>query len=352
MDAVDVAVILNAASWLEKGHRVSLVTVVSTWGSAPRPVGSMLAIREDGRLVGSVSGGCIEDDLLDRLRREGMHSTLPQVVTYGISADEAHRFGLPCGGTLRLIIEYLSENSRLREVLTAIRKGKVIVRALDVESGQVSISEILHLSECKFDGRRLYTVLGPQYRMLLIGAGDLSRYVAQISIGLGYNVTICDPREEYGVDWNEPNVRVVRTMPDDTVLDMRPDARTAVIALTHDPKLDDLALMEALKTPAFYVGVIGSRRNVAARRERLMMFDVTEDELGRLRGPVGLFIGSRTPAEIAISILAEVTACKNSVSVVRAIDVEAGKHSCERRANTDSGTSSLIQPPVEHEAMR
>ncbi|CAB3804638.1 XdhC family protein [Paraburkholderia fynbosensis] len=327
MDSMDREVLSNALRWLESGNRVLLVTVVSTWGSSPRPEGSMLAIRGDGRAAGSVSGGCIEDDLIERVRREGIPQGRPQLLSYGISADEAHRFGLPCGGTVRLVLEPLLTADVIAGFVDAMQEGRIFSRRLDMATGEVEILAVDSDEGLRFDGQALRTVHGPRYRMLLIGAGDLSRYVATIAVGLGYDVTICDPRAEYTDEWNVPNTRVMRTMPDDTVTGMRPDSRTAIIALTHDPKLDDLALMEALKTPAFYIGAIGSRRNNTARRERLALFGVSTEEMRALHGPVGLYIGSRTPAEIAISILAEVTACKNKVHVVRAVDVEVGKAS-------------------------
>jgi len=144
-------------------------------------------------------------------------------------------------------------------------------------------------------------------------------------VGLDYQVTICDPRVEYTETWDVPGVTLVRTMPDDTVQAMRLDERCAVIALTHDPKLDDLALMEALKSPAFYVGALGSRANNSKRRERLLDFDLSADEIARLHGPIGLYIGSRTPPEIAISILAEVTAVKNGVALPDVTSIAAAK---------------------------
>jgi len=161
--------------------------------------------------------------------------------------------------------------------------------------------------------------------MLVIGASHLSKYLAQIAIGLDYHVTVCDPRDEYTQTWDVPGVTLVRTMPDDTVQAMHLDERCAVVALTHDPKLDDLALMEALKSKAFYVGALGSRANNAKRRERLREFDVTDDEIARLHGPIGLYIGSRTPPEIAISILAEITAIKNGVDPRQVAPVAVAK---------------------------
>ena len=161
--------------------------------------------------------------------------------------------------------------------------------------------------------------------MLVIGASQLSKYLAQIAVGLDYQVTVCDPREEYTDTWDVPGVTLVRTMPDDTVRAMRLDERCAVVALTHDPKLDDLALLEALKSPAFYVGALGSRANNAKRRERLREFDLSDAQIARLHGPIGLYIGSRTPPEIAISILAEVTAVKNAVALDAILPVAAAK---------------------------
>ncbi len=199
--------------------------------------------------------------------------------------------------------------------------------------------------------------------MLVIGAGQLSRYLCNIAVGLDYQVTVCDPREEYTDEWDVPGTKIVRTMPDDTVLDMKLDERCAVIALTHDPKLDDLALMEALKTPAFYVGALGSRRNNAARRERLKEFDLTEPELARLHGPVGIYIGSRTPPEIAVSILAEVTAAKKTVCRCRRCCRSKAQRPCARlpptvgqsaRSPPDSmsATSSSTRMPAARLSLR
>lgn len=286
----------------------------------------MLIVRDDGRPLGSVSGGCIEDDVIAKVRAGGIALAAgPWLTEYGVAAQEAHRFGLPCGGTIRLVMEPLGPHSALRELLDAMGGGRLAARTLDLASGAVRVRSGDSTAAMHFDGTTLVTVHGPRYRMLLIGGGELSMHVATTSVGLGYEVTVCDPREEYGDGWNLRGVRFVTTMPDDTVLEMRLDARSAVVALTHDPKLDDLALMEALRTEAFYVGAIGSRRNNDLRRERLRLFDLDDAALARLRGPVGLYIGSRTPAEIALSILAEITACKNRVRVLRAVDVATGK---------------------------
>ena len=325
MDSVDLEVLKRSAAWLDAGRRVLLVTVVKTWGSSPRPEGAMLAVRDDGLVVGSVSGGCIEDDLIDRTRRLGMNQTTAESVTYGVSADEARRFGLPCGGTIQLVVEPLTKASGMRALLREIEAGHLVARKLDLLTGEATLHPARAVDGLAFDGSTLTTIHGPRYRMLVIGASQLSKYLAQIAVGLDYQVTICDPREEYTETWDIPGVTLVRTMPDDTVKAMGLDERCAVVALTHDPKLDDLALMEALKSPAFYVGALGSRANNAKRRVRLREFDVTEAQVARLHGPIGLYIGSRTPPEIAVSILAEITAVKNGVELPVAATIAAAK---------------------------
>ena len=329
MDSVDLEVLRKCADWVDEGRRTLLVTVVKTWGSSPRPEGAMLAVREDGHVVGSVSGGCIEDDIVDRTRREGQRATKCEVVTYGVSADEARRFGLPCGGTLQLVLEPLTRESGMRALLREVETGHLVARKLDLASGFATLHPARASDGLAFDGKVLRTIHGPRYRMLVIGASQLSKYLAQIAVGLDYQVTICDPREEYTETWDVPGVTLLRTMPDDTVQAMNLDERCAVVALTHDPKLDDLALMEALKSPAFYIGALGSRANNAKRRERLREFDLTDGEIARLHGPIGLYIGSRTPPEIAISILAEVTAVKNGVDPRQVAPVAVAKAEME-----------------------
>ena len=313
MDSIDLEVLKTSAAWIASGRRCELITVIKTWGSSPRPVGATLAICEDGTVIGSVSGGCIEDDLIARVRDEGISRSLPEIVSYGITADEAHRFGLPCGGTIELSIEPLSERSRVAELLERLERHELVQRRLDLQSGDVELSQAAPGAQMQVSERAMVTLHGPRWRLLIIGAGQLSRFLAQIATAMDYHVIVCDPREEYRAGWHVDGVQLVHDMPDDIVLAMQLDHRSAVVALTHDPKLDDLALMEALKSDAFYVGAIGSRVNNSKRRERLLEFDLTPAQLARLHGPIGLYIGSKTPSEIAISILAELTAIKNGV---------------------------------------
>ena len=323
MDNVDLNVLKTIVDWRAEGRRVTMGTIVSTWGSAPRPVGAIVAIGEDaeGRasIAGSVSGGCIEDDLVARVLAGDVDATFdrpstPERIVYGISADEANRFGLPCGGTIELVLERVSARSCIEPLVDAITSGHRMRRTLDLHDGHVMLE-----SADAFERRgetlllnddAMSTLHGPSWRLLIIGAGQMTSYLAQMAQALDYRVMVCDPREEYSTQWNADGTTLTTEMPDDAVVAIRADAHTAIVALTHDPKLDDLALMEALKGDAFYVGVIGSRKNQDRRRERLLEFDVTPGQLARLHGPVGLKNGARTPPEIAVAILAEMTAVR------------------------------------------
>jgi xanthine dehydrogenase accessory factor len=317
MDSVDLQVLKSACAWVKEGRRVVLATVVKTWGSAPRPVGALTAIRDDGMVVGSVSGGCVEDDMILRVRNRELVQDKPATTQYGVSAEEATRFGLPCGGTLELVLEPLSADSGIDKLLAHVERHELVKRTLDMESG---IAPAVNSDQLTFDGKNFVTVHGPRWRLLIIGAGQLSKYLAQMGQALDYNVTVCDPREEYTEGWDVPGADIKRGMPDDVVTELNLDGHSAVVTLTHDPKLDDMALLEALKSPAFYVGAIGSKKNNDARRKRLADFDLSQGEIARLRGPVGLKIGSKTPPEIAIAILAEMTAVKNGVTLPETIE--------------------------------
>ena len=343
MDNIDVLVLKALRDWRSAGQHALLATVVRTWGSSPRPVGSMMALREDGRAIGSVSGGCIEDDLIARHTRAlnqnlGIPDGPPQQVRYGVSADEAHRFGLPCGGTLELVLEFDPDPAQLAELLTLLEAGRLVNRITDLATGATRLEPVAVPSAFAVDDATLVNTFGPEYRMLIIGAGQLSEYLATMALFNGFAVTVCDPRDEYSGNWSVPRVTLSKEMPDDLVLAFKPDRRTCVVALTHDPKLDDLALLEALSTEAFYVGAIGSRKNNQARRERMIEhFGKSEEELARLRGPIGIFIGSKTPPEIAVSIMAEILAVKNNVTLPQAMQVAAAKEGLAIQANDPGG---------------
>lgn len=312
MDNLDLGVLRMAAGWRAEARGVVLGTITRTWGSAPRPAGSLVAVRDDGQIAGSVSGGCIEDDLVAQLRAGSLALMRPQLLRYGVGAEEARRFGLPCGGTLELMLEPLGPQSALDELLARLSRGERVCRRLDLATGAVTLAPAARGADTlMLTDTQLTSHHGPQWRLLVIGAGQMTDYLAQMAQALGYGVTVCDPREEYAEGFVLPGATLTRDMPDDVVAAFDVDDATAIVALTHDPKLDDLALMEALKSPAFYVGAIGSRVNQGKRRARLAEhFGLSVDELDRLHGPVGLDIGARTPPEIALSILAEMTAVR------------------------------------------
>ena len=320
MDSVDIEVLRSAEAWRQAGRRVALGTIVKTWGSAPRPVGAMVAIRDDGQVVGSVSGGCVEDDLIDKVKAKAIAAEKPQHIVYGVTNEEATRWGLPCGGTLELVMEPLTEESGIGELLRQISNQVLVKRKIDMATGRSSLEAGRWQDVLEFDGRVLSAVHGPRWRLVLIGAGQLTRYLAEMGRMLDYHVSVIDPREEYAEGWDLPHVTLDRGMPDDVVREMNLDGHSALVALTHDPKLDDLALMEALKSASFYVGAIGSKKNNDTRRVRLREFDLSEAEIARLRGPVGLYIGSKTPPEIAVAILAEMTAVRHGVQIPELIE--------------------------------
>jgi xanthine dehydrogenase accessory factor len=312
MDSLDLQVLSQAREWFTQGHKVWLVTVIETWGSAPRPPGALLCLRGDGLVAGSVSGGCVEDDLIDRLRH-GERVATPSLIAYGVTKEEAARFGLPCGGNLRLVQEPLHSVAWIDEVLSRTARHELVARRLSLASGDVIVEAARRGDAFSFDGAQLVALFGPRWRLLLIGAGQLSRAVAQMALMVDFEVICCDPRDEYNLTWDVSGTTFSKAMPDDLVTELQLDPHSAVCALTHDPKLDDLVLLEALKSPAFYIGALGSRANTEKRRERLAMFDLSPAEIDRLHGPIGLDIGSKTPAEIAVSIVAEIVAVKNGV---------------------------------------
>jgi xanthine dehydrogenase accessory factor len=310
MNSTDYQVLQAAISWLQDGKRVALATVVQTWGSSPRPVGSWLAIREDGQVVGSVSGGCVEDDLIRRVQTEILTRTSPELVKYGVSKDEAVRFGLPCGGTLQLLVEPRPELAILEAIMSGIKKRSIVLREVDVLTGQSTLSIGNRSTQFQFSNEKMQTIYGPRWRMFIIGAGQLSLCLASFALTSDFDITIIDPREEYAEGIGSEGIQFIQGMPDDVMQELGVDSHTAIVALTHDPKIDDLALIDALQSEAFYVGALGSHTNTQKRKERLREFNLSTEQLERLHGPVGLAIGALTPPEIAVSIMAEVIAVK------------------------------------------
>lgn len=348
---IDTQVLQQAAQWQRDGIPAWLVTVARTWGSSPRPPGALMALNGHGEVAGSVSGGCIEDDLVARARAGVAATARPEVLRYGVHADQARQFGLPCGGTLELVMETIGPASQLPALLDHCRRRDCIERELDLASGAVSLRPGLADGLPRLTADTFTSHFGPSVRLIVIGAGDTSGYLCQIALTLGFEAIVCDPRDTPSPAWTMPGAVRSREMPDDLILRLRPDRRTAIIALSHDPKLDDLALIDALPSQAFYVGAIGSRRNSETRRARLREhFDLADADLRRLRGPAGVYIGSKTPAEIALSIMAEIVAAKNGVARDALETVAAGKArdpAKEDRAREGPAglDSTLIDPP-------
>ena len=311
MQSLDLDVLERVLEWRKGGHRVWLVTVAQTFGASPRPPGSLAAIRDDGILVGSVSGGCIEDDLV--ARRKEYSGRKPQFSRYGVTAEEARQFGLPCGGELEVIIEAEVPVDDIEALLNAIASGRIVARTVDLKSGAWSFADATPTDECERTAEKFKSVHGPRWRMLVIGASEIAHYLAEVASTVDFQVFVCDPREEYRSAWRARGAQWIDGMPDDAVLAFKPDPHSVILTVSHDPKLDDMALLEALKSDAFYVGAVGSARTSAERRKRLADFDLLPSQIARLRGPVGLTIGSRTPPEIAVAILADLIASRNDI---------------------------------------
>jgi xanthine dehydrogenase accessory factor len=315
MQAADHEVLNQALIWLEAGDACWLATVVQTWGSSPRPVGSLFTCNARGQIAGSLSGGCVEDDLLQKLTSGALARSAPQYFRYGITAKETERLGLPCGGHLDIVVEPLSRDAhleQLRQINDRLIHRQRVRRTVDVKRGVSCIEAVEAHEDATFDEAAsvLRQTYGPRFQLFIIGGGMVSKYLAEMAQMLDYAVTVCDPREQLLIDFAVPGVRAVTDMPDDAVKAYANDAASAIVALTHDPRIDDMGLMEALKTQAFYVGAMGSVKTSAGRRTRLHALDVTDSELARLRAPIGLPIGSKTPPEIAVAILAEITAVR------------------------------------------
>jgi xanthine dehydrogenase accessory factor len=319
MQSLDLDVLERALEWRRAGRRVWLLTVAQTFGASPRPPGSLAAVRGDGILVGSVSGGCIEDDLVSR--REEYAGAKPGFAAYGVTAEEARRFGLPCGGEVEVLIEPEVRVADLEALLAQLARGRIVGRQVDLATGAWTIVPASAGDECVRTAERLTSVHGPRWRMLVIGASEIAHYLAEVAATVDYQVFVCDPREEYKTAWRAKGATWIDGMPDDAVIAFRPDGHSVVLTVSHDPKLDDMALLEALKSDAFYVGAVGSARTSAERRARLATFDLTPAQIAKLRGPVGLSIGSRTPPEIALAILGDLVASRNGIVLQKA---EAG----------------------------
>jgi xanthine dehydrogenase accessory factor len=267
-------------------------------------------------VVGSLSGGCVEDDLLERIRAGELAPQLPEISTYGISSEENERLGLPCGGRLRVLVEPCTaqcHGNHIAALLRALAGRQCVRRDVDIRSGACAEEIVPGVFSLSLDEARLRYVLGPRFRLLIVGAGQVAQNLALVATMLDYRVGVCDPRPHMIADWHGPDVERVAMMPDDFLRAAGVDRFTAIVTLTHDPRIDDMALMEALKMDAFYIGALGSQRTSTSRRKRLRELDLEEADIARLHAPVGLDIGSKRPMEIAIAILAELISLRREV---------------------------------------
>ncbi len=312
-EAEDIEVLAAARDWLRGGRRVALATVIRTWGSSPRPPGSLMAMNDAGQFVGSLSGGCVEETLVARYRDGELAGPAPTLIDFGVNREEATRLGLPCGGRLEVLIEELDAAEPIAVLLTRVRHGELVSRRLCLTTGEASLHAGRAGATLEVTPTDVIRTFGPAWQLLLIGDGQLARHLASMALQLDYSVTICDPRDAFVAPSPLAGVHYNRQMPDDAVQTLNNPARTAIVALAHDPRQDDLALSAALGSPAFYIGALGSRRSAAARCRRLQSLGHSEAQIARIHGPAGLPIGSRRPAEIAVSILAEITAVRNGI---------------------------------------
>ena len=335
-----------ALRWIERGRSVALATVVGTWGSSPRPVGSQLCVTDRRELAGSVSGGCVEGAVVEEAQHV-LADGSSRVLDYGVTNEDAWAVGLACGGQVRIHVGPVSP-ALLTALLEAVDAKRMVVLATDLSDGRQALffpldphaepvadegagavgaadgarlaadEVVLTAAEAAAradastlaqdsGGREVFLrVYGPPHRLVVVGAVHIAQPLARMAAELGLDVVVVDPRRAFASEERFPGVALVREWPVEALEALAPDHRTAVVTLSHDPKLDDPALEAALASPAFYVGALGSRRTHAARVERLTEAGVSAEALERLHAPVGLDIGARTPAEVAVAVLAEV----------------------------------------------
>lgn len=312
-----------ALEWHRAGKPVALATVVETWGSAPRPVGSQLAISGEAEMTGSVSGGCVEGAVIAEAL-EALEDGVPRILSFGVSDEDAFAVGLACGGTIRVLVEPVGVGrglpvALLEDLVAARAARRPVVYAVNTESWERRLvggagdplagaaAEALRSDRSGLAGPWFLGVHNPPLRLVVVGAVHIAQALAPMARLAGYDVTLIDPREAFASAARFPGERIVHDWPDDALAALAPDQRTAIVTLTHDPKLDDPAIRFALRSDCFYLGCLGSTRTHAKRVARLREAGFSEAEIARINAPVGLDIGARSPAEIAIAILAQMT---------------------------------------------
>lgn len=300
-------------NWLEQGIEPWLATVLETYGSSPRPVGSMMLYHPTKGIVGSLSGGCIEQELVEQLAHAEPLSphviNCPQVIRYGGNSEEQQRLQLPCGGHLDVLLEKITADKaeHFSQLFQALKQRHHTGREVNLHSGDLAIIDDQSLQhDIQRGGDTIQQALRPHDKLLMVGAGEVARCLAEIAKNLEFEITLCDFRDEFLQGWQVDGVTVVKGLPDDLILESFNDPHCAIVALAHDPRIDDMAMLEALNSEAFYVGAMGSIATSNKRRARLQELGVSEQALQKLHAPIGLDIGSKTPYGIALSIVAHI----------------------------------------------
>jgi xanthine dehydrogenase accessory factor len=332
MSGRDPSIIPSALAWLAEGRRVALATVMQTWGSAPQPVGSQLAIDGEGNFLGSVSGGCVEGEVIAEAA-EVLLSAKPKTLQFGVEDGTAWKAGLACGGTIRVLLEPLQRGDGgkgegvLRRLGSDIEARRKVALVTELATGErrlahapddlgqdlaPALAEAFQhnrsLTLQRSDGEVFVNVFDPTIRLIVIGAVHVAQALAPMALALGYDLLIVDPRAAFATEERFGDVRVLPDWPDEALAAIGLDAATAIAVLSHDAKIDDAALISALRSDAFYVGAVGSRKTHAARVERLRAAGLATADIARIHAPIGLDIGAQGAAEIALSIIAEVAA--------------------------------------------
>jgi xanthine dehydrogenase accessory factor len=329
MSVGDPSIIPTALDWIAEGRRVALATVIETWGSSPQPVGSKLLIDSCGNFLGSVSGGCVEAEVVTEAT-EAIAEGKPRCVSYGIEDGTAWQVGLACGGSIRILVEPLGAPAdSLRQLIDDLNSRRPAALVTELATGtrklvhgafdaSPDLAEALMeafrrdksgLVEAK-SGEAFIDVFNPPLRLIVIGAVHIAQSLLPLAENLGYDVTIIDPRGAFATSERFGKAKLCREWPDEALPKLGIDSNTALVALTHDPKLDDPALLEALRSDALYVGALGSKRTHAKRIERLLAAGLPPEAIERIHAPIGLDIGAEGPAEIALSIIAEIVEVK------------------------------------------
>lgn len=305
-----------ALDWHRAGRGAVLATVVETWGSAPRPVGSQLVVAGDGAMMGSVSGGCVEGAVVEE-SLAALKDGQPRLLSFGVADDDAFAVGLACGGTIRILVEPVGPAlpvGLLSDLVEARAARRPVAYVVDLDSWQrrlmppgPDLSDRFRADRSGIEGRRFIAIHNPPLRMIVVGAVHIAQALLPMARACGYDPILIDPREAFGSQARFPGETIRHDWPDEAMDEIGLDSRTAVVTLTHDPKIDDPAIRAALGSDVFYLGCLGSTRTHAKRVERLRQAGIDDGQIARIHAPVGLNIGAQSPAEIAVSIMAQIT---------------------------------------------